>query len=318
MAHERAHEPAEAIAAIDLGSNSIKLSVARRTPGGAVEEFAWDLETVRLGKGLDETGRLADDRIDAALATLSRFAGIARDLGATRAVAVATEAVRAAANGQAFLDRVRAETGIEVATIDGNREAALTFAGLDATIDRGGTIVVADIGGASSEIIVAIDGRVDRSRSVPIGSGRYTDRFVVADPPTAAELGACRIAARAAMSAEPALGVLPAGDAVRLVLVGGTGEYVGVLAERAGELSSAGIDRVLGQFETVPAADLAVELGIAEARARVLPAGAAIAGAVADLTSPGTVVAARSGIRRGLLLEAFGAIDAAGDAPLGR
>lgn len=317
MAHDGATEPAAAIAAIDLGSNSIKMSVARRGAGG-VEEFAWDLETVRLGKGLDETGSLAADRMDAALTTLSRFADQARRLGAVRVVAVATEAVRSAANGEEFLARVRESTGIEVATIGGDREAELTFAGLDAGIDRAGTIVVADIGGASTEVIVARDGAVERSRSLPIGSGRYTDRFVVADPPTAAELAACRAAARETISAEPALDRLPVGDDVRLVLVGGTGEYVGVLAERTGGLSAGGIDRVLADLETVPAEQLAVRLGIAEARARVLPAGAAIAAAVADLTSPGTVVAARSGIRRGLLLEAFGAAEAAGEPPLGR
>lgn len=318
MAHERSHEAAEVIAAIDLGSNSIKLSVARRGAGGAVEEFAWDLETVRLGMGLDDTGSLADDRMDAAVATLTRFASQARKLGASRVIAVATEAVRSAANGQSFLDRVRAETGIEVATIGGEREAALTFAGLDAGIDRTGALVVADIGGASTEVIVALDGAVVRSRSVPIGSGRYTDRYVVANPPTDDEIASCRAAARERIGAEPALGNLPTGAGVRLVLVGGTGEYVGALADRSGGLSAAGIDRVLAVLETIAAADLAAELGIAEARARVLPAGAAIAAAVADLTQPGVVVAARSGIRRGLLLEAFGAHDAVGEPPLGR
>ncbi len=318
MAHDRVFDPADVMAAIDLGSNSIKLTVARRGPGGDIEEFAWDLETVRLGKGLDDTGALAIDRMDAALGTLARFAETARSLGADRVLAVATEAVRSAANGEEFLDRVRKETGIEVATIGGDREAALTFAGLDAAIDRTGVVVVADIGGASTEVIVARDGVVDRSRSVPIGSGRFTDRYVVSDPPTAGELAACRAAARAAIAAESALGPLPQGKAVRLILVGGTGEYVGALAERVGGLSAAGIARVLPAFESLPAIGLAADLGIAEARARVLPAGAAIAAAVADLTAPGTVVTARSGIRRGLLLEAFGANSGAGNAPLGQ
>jgi exopolyphosphatase / guanosine-5'-triphosphate,3'-diphosphate pyrophosphatase len=306
----------DAVAAVDLGSNSLKLTVARRV-GDAVEEIDWDLETVRLGRGLDDTGRLADDRVEAALAAMRRFAERAQRHGAVRRIGVATEAVRAAANGSEFLRRVRDETGFDVAVIEGAREAALTFAGLDPSVVDRGTVVVADIGGASTEVIVAADGVVERSRSLPIGSGRYTDRFVVADPPAAAELVAARAAAAAAIAAEPVLADLPAGPGVRLVLVGGTGEYLGVLAEAAGGLSAAGIDRVLDHLRGESADALAARLAIVEARARVLPAGAAIAAGLADLTRPEAVATARSGIRRGLLLEAFGLLRARGEPPLG-
>ena len=304
------HAP-QTLAAIDIGSNSIKLTVARRRRDG-IEEFYWDSETVRLGEGIEATGRLGDARMDAARETLGRFAATARELGAERTLAVATEALRVAANGRAFLERVARETGIDAAVIDGDREAALTFAGLATTLDLAGAMVVADIGGASTEVIVAGDGRVEAVRSLPIGSGRLTDRFVREDPPHPDELARCRAAARAMVGGEPSVALLPAGPDVRLTLVGGTGEYLGKLVDAERGVTAAEVDRVLDRLSRVPAADLANELSVAEARARVLPAGVAIAAAVADLLRPGAIGVARSGIRAGLLLEAFGFAAAAG------
>ncbi|MDP9365942.1 MAG: hypothetical protein M3Q10_17275, partial [Chloroflexota bacterium] len=187
----------EAAAAIDIGSNSIKMTVARAGLDGGLDEFAWRSETVRLGAGLETEGRLRDDRIEAAVTVLQAFTAEARALGANRVVAVATEATRAAANGPAFLARLARETGIEVRVIDGDEEAGLTFRGLATSTDTTGQVVVADIGGGSTELIAATDGAVRAARSIPLGSGRLTDRLIVADPPTAAEIAACRQAAAA-------------------------------------------------------------------------------------------------------------------------
>src|SRR6476619_8031310 len=89
------------LAAVDIGSNSIKMTVARGS-AEQMDEFDWRSETVRLGAGIDQTGRLAEDRIEAALATLHSFGEVARGHGADRIVAVATEATRIAANGADF------------------------------------------------------------------------------------------------------------------------------------------------------------------------------------------------------------------------
>jgi exopolyphosphatase/guanosine-5'-triphosphate,3'-diphosphate pyrophosphatase len=293
------------IAAIDIGSNSIKMTVARGRPGGGLDEVAWRSETVRLGAGLDQTGRLAADRIEAALATLGRFATEARSHGASRVLAVATEATRAAANGEVFLDRVRRETGIDARLIDGDEEADLTFRGLAATVDLAGEVVVADIGGASTEIIAAGDGAIRSARSLTLGSGRLTDRFVTADPPTRGELSACRGAAAEIFVAGAPTATSPAGAAVRLIVVGGTGEYLGRLVPDELAINPDDVETVLRRLEQVSAAALAAELSIAEARARVLPAGVAIVAALADQLRPNRIVVARSGIRTGLLLAAF-------------
>ena len=281
------------------------MTVARSQGDGHLDELASASEAVRLGAGLEASGRLADDRIEAALATLHRFVRDARSHGARRVVGVATEATRAAVNGAEFLHRVAAETGVEVRAIGGDEEAALTFRGLAASTDVTGDVVVADIGGGSTELIAASDGAVRGARSLRLGSGRLTDRLVTADPPTAAELAACREASARAVRPVADELQLPTGPATRLIVVGGTGEYLARLVPDEHRIVPAAIDAVLVGLQRVPAAALAVDLGIPEARARVLPAGVAVVAALADLLRPGRIEAARSGIRAGILLTLF-------------
>ncbi len=294
--------PAPVLAAVDIGSNSIKMSVARPRPGGGLEELASASETVRLGAGLERTGRLADDRVEAALAALTRFAAQARARGAQRLLGVATEATRVAANGPAFLARAERDTGWTLRVISGAEEAALTFRGLAASTDVSGRVVIADIGGGSTELIVAEDGRVCSARSFPLGSGRLTDRLLPADPPSAADLSALL---REATAEVAAAGDVPIGPETRLITVGGTGEYLARLVGTERPLEVESIDDVLARLGRTPAAAIAAELGIAEARARVLPAGVTIVRALVERLAPGRVEAARSGIRAGVLLAAF-------------
>jgi exopolyphosphatase / guanosine-5'-triphosphate,3'-diphosphate pyrophosphatase len=292
---------ASPVAAFDIGSNSIKMTVARPRGADGVEEYLWRSATVRLGAGIEESGRLADDRIAAALDALRQFAGEAREAGAERLIGVATEATRVAANGEEFLTRVRSETGLELKAISGDREAELTFRGLKASLDLDGDVVVADVGGGSTEVITATAGTFGWARSIPLGSGRLTDRLVRSDPPTTEELVACREAAGKALDGL----ALPEGPIDRLLAVGGTGEYFIRLVPPGRPATIDDLDDVLTRLTTTPAAELAAKLEIPEARARVLPAGVAIVREIAGRTRARAIEGARSGIRTGLLLAAF-------------
>jgi exopolyphosphatase/pppGpp-phosphohydrolase len=296
--------PQAVAAAIDIGSNSIKMTIGRANGEGGIDQVDWASEVVRLGYGLDRTGRLDDERIELAIGTLSRFAAQARERGATRIVAVATEATRAAANGATFLDRVREETGIDVRVVDGQAEAALTFRGLVADADLSGSVLVADIGGGSTELITARDGVMLAARSLPLGSGRLTDRFIVADPPCLDELAACETAAATSIQATQPFG-LPFSTAIRLIVVGGTGEFMARLVPNDQHIDLAAVRLVMAKLATLSAAELADEIDIPEARARVLPAGVAIVAAIASRLDPERIEISRSGIRAGLLLEAI-------------
>jgi exopolyphosphatase/pppGpp-phosphohydrolase len=289
-------------AAIDIGSNSIKMTIGRANREGGVDQLGWASEVVRLGQGLDRTGLLDEERIEAAIETLERFAAQARERGVTRVVAVATEATRAAANGAMFIDRVRNQTGIDVRLLDGQAEAALTFRGLASDTDLTGPVLVADIGGGSTELIVACDGVMQAAQSLPLGSGRLTDRFIVADPPRPDELAAGEREADAVIQAAQSLG-LPPGRAIRLIVVGGTGEFMARLITDVQHITLEAVRVVLAKLATLSAAELADEINIPEARARVLPAGVAIVAAIASRLNPERIEISRSGIRAGLLLE---------------
>ncbi len=289
------------VAAFDIGSNSIKMTVARPMGADGLEEFLWRSATVRLGAGIEESGRLADDRIEAALGALRQFAGEAREAGAERLIGVATEATRVAANGEEFLARVRSDTGLELKAISGDREAELTFRGLKASLNLDGDVVVADVGGGSTEVISAIGGTFRWGRSIPLGSGRLTDRLVRSDPPTSEAIAACRAAAGKALDDL----ALPEGPIDRLLAVGGTGEYFIRLVPAGRPATIADLDDVLKRLTATPAAELSVKLEIPEARARVLPAGVAIVREIAERTRARAIEGARSGIRTGLLLAAF-------------
>ena len=120
-------KPGAIVAVFDIGSNSVKMSVGRCGEDGSSREFAWRSATTRLSSGVDRTGRLADERMDATIEALEEMSLQARALGAERFIAVATEAIRIASNGPEFLDRVLEATGITVDTIPGDREVELTF-----------------------------------------------------------------------------------------------------------------------------------------------------------------------------------------------
>lgn len=296
----RGFAPLRVIAAFDIGSNSIKMTVGRLTADGMVNEFFAAAETTRLGAGIEATGMLDAGGIAASIEALQSMIIQARTFGATRFVGVATEATRVAANGPAFLERLRSEFGLEIDTISGEREAELAFLGLSPDLRSHGRLLIADIGGASTELVKAHEGAMLKSKSYSIGSGRFTDRFVRSDPPDPAELDQVRAAAIAAVR-EGDWGA----PSDRLVITGGTGEFLRRLIGHDWPATSADLDTQLARMTAIPSETLATMIDASQARARVLPAGVGIAAGLADLCQPALVFGAASGIRSGLLQAAF-------------
>ena len=285
------------VAAFDIGSNSIKLTVASVAPDGAVTELLSDLDTTRLGQGVDRTHRLADDRIAAAHAALERMSAVARDAGAETLIGVATEAVRIATNGAEFLADIRARFGIEVVRISGDREAELTYAGLATLRNLEGPVLMVDIGGASTEIVAGDGETMLESVSIPLGSGRLTETWIGNDPPSWAEIAAARVAAADRLA--PLRLNRHAGS--RLIISGGTGGYLTTYLLGKSEFTAPEIDAALARMGRLTAAELAPRINGPVERARILPAGVAIILAVVDRVSPATIETAPSGLRIGLM-----------------
>ncbi len=171
------------LAAIDIGSNSIRQIVADVTPDGRIRVLDEMKAAPRLGTGLDKTGMLAEESMRHALEALQRMATLAHQYGATRVESVATSAVRDAANGRHFLDLVRRETGLRVRLLHGEDEARLAFRSALAHFDLArGRSVVMDIGGGSLELAMSADGLLERLVSLPFGAIRVTEAFLGLSP----------------------------------------------------------------------------------------------------------------------------------------
>jgi exopolyphosphatase/guanosine-5'-triphosphate,3'-diphosphate pyrophosphatase len=203
------------VAAIDQGTNSIRLLVAEPAPGGFTE-LARDLVITRLGDGVDATGRLDAAALDRTIAQLARYCRRARALHAERIRVAATSAVRDASNRGELERAVRDLAGSELEVVDGRTEAALSFLGGRHGLDpKEGPFCVMDIGGGSTEFVVN-----GQAISTQMGSVRLTERFIRHDPPSREELEAVRIAVDEIL--DDVESAVPVADARTFVAVAGT------------------------------------------------------------------------------------------------
>lgn len=166
------------MAAIDIGSNSIRAIVADVSSTGQIRTVDEMKAAPRLSTGVDETGRLSVESALAAIEALQRMVTLATQLGAERIECVATSAVRDAADGAAFVRQVKKAAGLTVRVISGEDEARLSFRSAQAHFDVGhGRMVTCDIGGGSVELALSADGLVERLLSMPFGAIRAPKRF---------------------------------------------------------------------------------------------------------------------------------------------
>lgn len=180
---------AELLAAVDCGTNSVRLLVCRREDDGEVIELDRRLHITRLGQGVDATGSFHPDALARTLDAMADF-GVQLDaMGVQRRRVVATSAARDAANSEAFFAGVRAQLGVEAEIISGAEEAQLSFAGaVNALPGLAQPVLVMDIGGGSTELVLGRDGELVSSISLNVGSVRVRERFLHSDPPTAVEV----------------------------------------------------------------------------------------------------------------------------------
>jgi exopolyphosphatase/guanosine-5'-triphosphate,3'-diphosphate pyrophosphatase len=214
------------VAGIDCGTNSIRLLVADVGDAG-LTEVVRTMEIVRLGEGVDRTGRLSPAAIDRTRVALERYAKTIAETGAERVRMVATSASRDASNADEFRGMVRGVLGQDPEVISGDAEARLSFTGALAGLRAQAPYLVVDIGGGSTEFVLGTDS-VEAARSVDIGCVRLTERHLHSDPPTAAEIAAAEADVRAAVAL--ARETVPVAEAQTLVGLAGTVTTVTALA----------------------------------------------------------------------------------------
>ncbi|MBD3780878.1 MAG: Ppx/GppA family phosphatase [Micrococcales bacterium] len=210
------------VAAIDCGTNSIRLLVADVDPSaGTLVDLDRRMEVVRLGQGVDRTGRIAPEALARTLDATRRYAQVCADLGVEAVRFVATSASRDAENRDEFVAGVREALGVEPEVIGGVEEAALSFRGATGVLGarHDAPYLVVDLGGGSTEVVLG-DGSPEAAYSMDVGCVRITERHLRSDPPAADEVGAAVRDVRAAL--DVAAAEVPFGRTATLVGLAGS------------------------------------------------------------------------------------------------
>jgi exopolyphosphatase / guanosine-5'-triphosphate,3'-diphosphate pyrophosphatase len=304
------------VAGIDCGTNSIRLLVADAVDGQLVD-VTREMRIVRLGEGVDRTGSLAPQALERTRAALDDYAATITANSAERVRMVATSATRDAANRDVFVAMVREVLGRDPEVISGREEAALSFAGAVASLrDLRGPVMVADIGGGSTELVVGSpDGAGGlRSRSMDVGCVRMTERHLRSDPPTPDQIEAAVSDVRQAI--DQVRGDVPLYDVGAFVGVAGTVTTVAAIALGLDRYDAAAIHgRVMSaaQVHDVTARLLAMTHDERAAlpvmhpgRVDVIGAGALILRSLVEATGVAEVIASEHDILDGIALSLLG------------
>ncbi|HEX7059363.1 MAG TPA: Ppx/GppA phosphatase family protein [Solirubrobacterales bacterium] len=274
---------AHRVAVVDIGSNSTRLLIAD-VAGGRVSEVERQSRVTRLGRGVDLTGRLAVEAIEAACEAIADYVALYKEAGANTVEAIATSAVRDAANGSAFIAELRERFALSARVLDGEEEARLTYTG--ATSERPPTVptAVIDIGGGSTELVIGAGAEISFHASLQAGVVRHSERHISSDPPTAAELeelaadvrGLIGEALEKGSRGGVENGVAVAGTPTSLASVEMGLEPYDPKRVHGHVLSLTAIQRMLSQLASLPLSERAAVPGLHPDRASTIPAGVVI------------------------------------------
>ncbi len=300
------------VAGIDCGTNSIRLLIAD-ADGARLTDVVREMRIVRLGQGVDRTGRLAPDAIERTRMALSDYAATIREHGAERVRMVATSATRDAVNRADFVAMVRAELGAEPDVITGDQEAALTFAGAANVLpDAPAPMLVVDIGGGSTELVLGApngDGGL-RARSMDVGCVRMTERHLRADPPTPGQIDATVADVRAAVAR--ARHDVPLHETATFVGVAGTVTTIAAIAHGLDHydadvihglpISARRVDEVTDRLLRMTHAERAALPAMHPGRVDVIGGGALVLRTLVEEAGVDTVIASEHDILDGIAL----------------
>jgi exopolyphosphatase / guanosine-5'-triphosphate,3'-diphosphate pyrophosphatase len=304
------------LAAIDLGTNTVRVLVAQVDAATGFVPV-WAEQTVtRLGEGLAVRGTLAPPAAERTLAAVRRYRDRAREMGASQVVLVATAAVRQARDGAEFLGRLQAEPGIRPRVVSGEDEASLTLLGASWGLGRvPGPFALLDVGGGSTEVLVAEGTRVLEAVSLSLGVVHLVERFFPSDPVEARELVACRTYVDARFHDEAWSRIRPLDPSV-LVATAGTPTTLAALdlglavydptRVQGHRLNAAAIERLTARLAALPLAERARIPGLEPGRADVIVPGAIVLVSVLAGLGLSAALVSDAGLREGILLDAIG------------
>ena len=258
------------VAAVDLGTNTTRLLVADVDDDGRVEAVVRREAITRLGESVDRRRILLPTAIARVRNVLVDYRREAESLGAERVLAVGTSAVRDADNGEAFLGEVEWSYAFTTRLLSGEEEARLTLDGVASDGPLAPRTLVVDIGGGSTELVVAGDPEDETRLSTEAGSVRLTERFLHSDPPHGVELAACEAHVRSLL---PRLAIDHAIGVAGTVATAAKIEREGALSVHGDRLSRERVGELLDRLAALPLAERERVHGLVSARAPVIVAG---------------------------------------------
>jgi exopolyphosphatase/guanosine-5'-triphosphate,3'-diphosphate pyrophosphatase len=264
------------VAAVDLGTNSTRLLVAE-VEGDRLEEVVRLLTITRLGEDVDKRRKLLPVPITRVRNCLTEYRRELEARGATRTLAIATSAVRDAENGEAFLGEIEWSFGFETRLLDGAEEAAMMLRGVTAGRADVEDALLVDIGGGSTELVLASNGAARQSTSIDVGCVRLTERYLRSDPPTRPELAAAGAYVRSLLpSYEPRGAIGVAGTVTTLATLDlGDADY-DPQRTHGHRLSRESVERELGRLAGMTLEERLAVPAIEPGRAPVIVAGAVV------------------------------------------
>jgi exopolyphosphatase / guanosine-5'-triphosphate,3'-diphosphate pyrophosphatase len=299
------------VAVVDIGTNSTRLLVAE-VEDGRVRELERSSTVTRLGRGVDTSGQLAAEAIEDVCEALAAYIDAYQRLGAERVVMIATSAVRDASNSEMFLAELRERFALEARILDGAEEARLTYVGACAERPPAEKVLVVDIGGGSTELVVGDGPEVGFHASLQVGTVRQSERHIAHDPPEAVELEELAGDVRALLA--EALEGAALAQANQGIGVAGTPTSLAAIDQRLDpydpelvhgyRLSLGAIQRMCSELAAMPLAERVTVKGLHAGRAPTIVAGVVILIGVMRAFGLGEIEVSEHDILWGAALEA--------------
>jgi len=299
-------------AAIDVGTNSVKLHVGEKGPEGAWRTIADRAAVTRLGERLAETGEIGRDAMERTVAAIAGMAAEAQRNGVSGIAAVGTMGLRTARNSDAFIAEVERRTGVRIEVISGEEEGRLAYLAVKTGLRLGdGSLVVFDTGGGSTQLTFGHGSVVDNRFSVNVGAVRYTEEFGLGGVVSTEQLRAAFDAiakdlARLDSSHSPDALVGMGGGVTNITAVMlGLARYDENVVQGA-RVDRAEVDRQIELYRSRSVDERRRVVGLQRERADVILAGACIIKTVMSKLGKDSLLVSDHGLRHGLLVERFG------------
>ena len=299
-------------AAVDIGSNSVRMQVAEISPGAPTKILAAERQVTRLGASVFQSGRIAPEAMEYLAGILAKMAQVYRKQEVIAVRAVATSAVRDAGNQHEFIERASAVLGVPVEIISGQEEARLIHLGVQSRWPQTDKrVLILDVGGGSAELILSDRGELVEAYSKPLGAVRLTEAFLKNDPPAALELH--RMYEYIEEKLATPLRRIGTGPFDRMIATSATAAAIVCAVNRVGRARREEADRLKASvqqvrkfYREVSAADLAHRekiQGLGPRRAEIIVAGAAVFRRAMELFQQPSLHYSAAGVRDGIIAD---------------